>query len=368
MAPDDGRVAREPAVSVIMPVLDSARYLAEALTSLRGQQGGSGPTPIEILVLDGGSADASPDLVRTAARDDPRIHLIEMPGTGLVERLNRGLDMARAQLIARMDSDDVAHPERIARQVEAFKADADLVLLGSATIITDAEGRALRVSRYPVDDAELRDALLQTCPFAHPSTMFRRDAARAAGGYRAAFEGAEDHDFWLRLSTFGRVANLPAPLLRYRRHDGAMSTTLAERQAIASACAVEHHVARLDDPDAALWRQGEAIILPDTLRSALARLNARAAWQRFNLNYHRSLFYGEALRSASGQAALVSFIQSWSPADASASENDRFAAIGLRAAMQLLRAGDRMRAVQTAIAVCRAVPLPALKALKDRQA
>lgn len=367
MTPDDGGAAREPAVSIIMPVLDSARFLAEALGSLRGQRFGNGPAPIEILVLDGGSADASPDLVRAAVHDDPRIQLIEMPGTGLAERLNRGLDMARAPLIARMDSDDVAHPERIARQVEAFKADAGLVLLGSATIITDAEDRPLRVSRYPVDDAELRDALLHTCPFAHPSTMFRSDAARAAGGYRAAFEGAEDHDFWLRLSTFGRVANLPAPLLRYRRHAGAMSMTLAERQAIASACAVEDHIVRLADPAGSLWLDGGASTLPDILGAALTRLGNQAARQRFRLNYHRALFFGEALQSASGKAALASFLESWSPANASISENDRFAAIGLRAAIQLLRAGDRMLAVRTALAVCAAAPIPALKAMLDRR-
>jgi glycosyltransferase involved in cell wall biosynthesis len=350
-------------ISIIIPVLNGATFLGKALASVTAQSA----RDIEVLVLDGGSTDASPDLVRTAARDDPRIHLIEMPGTGLVERLNYGLALAQAPLIARMDSDDVAHPDRIARQVEAFKADADLVLLGSATIITDAEDRALRVSRYPLHDAELREALLQTCPFAHPSTMFRRDAARSAGGYRAAFEGAEDHDFWLRLSTFGRIVNLPTPLLRYRRHAGAMSTTLAMRQAIASACAVEDHIVRRADLEALLWLEGGASSLPETLEAALARLSDQAARQRFRLNYHRALFFGEALQSAPGKAALASFLESWSPAEASASENNRFAAIGLRAALQLLRAGDRMLAVRTALAVCGAAPIPALKAILDRR-
>ena len=343
----------KPAVSIVMPVLDGAKWLSQALDSLLHQT----RRDIEIIILDGGSKDGSTAIASQAALTDPRIRFLEQPGTALVDRLNEGIHLARADLIARMDADDIALPGRLAAQVEAFAADPDLVLLGSAIFVTDATGQTRRMQTYPTDDARLRTDLLETCPFAHPTMMFRTSAARAVGGYRIAYEGAEDHDLWLRLSETGRLANLRLPLLLYRRHDAAMSVSEPMRQALASAAAVEEHLARSDGVGP-LWPIGP----PVTLDDAVSRLD-QGRQVAFRLNLHRALMFGEAMRTADGRAICMEFVTGWQLNDPTPAENCRFADIALRGAVQAWRFGHHLYAVHLVLRTAARAPRETISAV-----
>ena len=201
-----------PAVSVVLPVRNGAATLAQALTSILAQTF----TDFELIAIDDGSTDATSPIL--AATRDPRLRILTQPATGLVPALNRGVTEARAPLIARMDADDIAKPERLARQVQAMAAHPTAAVIGTAIEIIDSSGRILRTESRPHSAGAISAALAQANCIAHPTVMMRRAAAREAGLYRPAFLQAEDYDLWLRIAERHDLLNLAEPLLQYRDH------------------------------------------------------------------------------------------------------------------------------------------------------
>jgi GT2 family glycosyltransferase len=203
-----------------MPVRDGARWIAEAIGSVLAQSF----RDFELVIVDDGSVDGTPAIIDGFAARDPRVVVLRRAPSGVVASLNAGLAIARAPLIARLDADDIAEPQRFADQITAMQRDPDLVLLGSwATDIND-EGRVIGTRQPETDPTELKNRFESGNPMIHPSVMFRTTAARAVGGYRAAFIAAEDYDLWLRLRSHGSIANLPQALIRYRVHPGSITS------------------------------------------------------------------------------------------------------------------------------------------------
>lgn len=215
-----------PRVSVVMPVRDGARWLVLAIDSVLAQTF----SDFELLVIDDGSTDLSPRITSDYGARDTRVRLVRQDALGLVAALNRGIAEARGDLIARLDADDMAKPERLARQVAVMDADPRLNLIGSWADKIDAEGMPAGTLMPPTDPQVLRDTLPRTNPFIHSSIMVRTGAVTRAGGYRAAFEAAEDYDLWLRLSEHGGIAIIAEPLVLYREHGGNVTVRKAVRQ------------------------------------------------------------------------------------------------------------------------------------------
>lgn len=222
-----------PAVSVVMPVRNGGAYFDAAVDSIRGQQ----LTDLELIVIDDGSTDGTAERLAAHAKADQRVVATNSPGNGIVDALMHGIGMSRAALVARMDADDVAKPERLTRQLAAMDAEPGLLALGSAAIEIDATGREVGPVDVPTDAAAVRAALRHTNPLLHPTVIMRRQAVLAQGGYRKALTHAEDYDLWLRLSKVGDVANLGEHLLRLRRHGGQVSRQRRLDQRAASALA-----------------------------------------------------------------------------------------------------------------------------------
>ena len=130
-----------PAVSVLVPYRDSAATIEEALESVLAQRG----VALEILAVDDGSSDDGPARVARMASRDRRVVPLEARGVGIAPALTEALSRARAPLVARMDSDDVSLPDRLARQLEALAAEPGLAAVGT------------RVEGFP--DAALGDGL-----------------------------------------------------------------------------------------------------------------------------------------------------------------------------------------------------------------
>ena len=156
-----------------------------------------------------------------------RIRLSSEPNAGYVVRLNEMLHQARGELIARMDADDVALPERFARQVEFLRCHPEVDVVGGAQEHIDSKGHLLIVIVTPEGHEEMQErALTGVCPINHPSVMMRRKAVLAVGGYRVEMMPAEDFDLWLRMGERGRLANLPDVITRYRVHESSVSALL----------------------------------------------------------------------------------------------------------------------------------------------
>ena len=197
-----------------MPVRNGGRYLDAAIRSIRNQT----MADFEFIIVDDGSTDDTAAVIAGHAAEDARLRLVPLAGSGIIDALNTSLEAARAPLIARMDADDLAAPERFAVQFGALQTDPGLVLLGSAATIIDGNDRDLGSLAVETDGERLLSALRKTNPILHPTVMMRTSAVRAVGGYRPAFRYAEDYELWIRLTEHGRVRNLPMTLMRLRRH------------------------------------------------------------------------------------------------------------------------------------------------------
>jgi glycosyltransferase involved in cell wall biosynthesis len=132
-------MSRPPLVSVIMPLYNTERYVAEAVESILSQT----CPKFEFLIADAGSTDSSRAIVERYGAKDTRIRLWTNPGTSPQERLNEMLDQAQGEFVARMDADDVALPERFERQVAFLQANPDHVVVGSQVLVIDPEGAPL---------------------------------------------------------------------------------------------------------------------------------------------------------------------------------------------------------------------------------
>ena len=236
-----------PRVSVVMAVRDGERWLVEAIESVLAQS----ESALELIVIDDGSTDRTPLLVDALAERDGRIRVFRQPALGLAEALNLGLAAARAPFMARLDADDLAQPTRLERQAAVLDARPKIGLLGSWALEIDCAGRPLGVREPPTDHATLQRLLEKGNPFVHSSVMARTELLRRLGGYRGAFEAAEDYDLWLRVSEAAELANLPEPLVSYRRHPGSVSRRVGLRQAFSVRLAQRAAAARRlrqDDP------------------------------------------------------------------------------------------------------------------------
>lgn len=212
------------AVSVVLPVFNGGKYLDEAITSIRNQKFNN----FELIILNDGSTDQSIEVIKKHASVDPRIVVVDRENKGLVETLNEGVRLAKADFIARMDADDIAMPDRLRTQIAYLHAHPECVCVGSDIEIMDDKGRKLVVwSQLQTDAAIQSGALKGHGTICHPSAMFRKDAFVRCGGYRAEMYPAEDLDLWLRLGEVGSLANVDQVLLRYRMQPASISSKAA---------------------------------------------------------------------------------------------------------------------------------------------
>lgn len=207
----------KPRLSVVMPVRDLAPYVAASIRSILSQT----YRDFEFVIRDDGSTDGTRAILREWAARDPRIRLIESDvSLGPAESSNSVVAHAAGELIARMDGDDLAHPERLQRQMEALDAHPEACLVGTLWEGIDERGRRVR----PRDRWRLaRPSAF--APFPHGSILFRREAFDRVGGYRADADFWEDLDLYRRLRAAGRLLVLPAAL--YRHRSSVLSTRIA---------------------------------------------------------------------------------------------------------------------------------------------
>jgi len=201
-------------ISVVMPVRDAERWVGAAVASLLAQT----HADFELLVFDDASCDRSAEIVERFG--DPRIRLFRKPQAGHTTWLREGVERARGEIVARMDADDVARPQRFARQLAYLRQHPECVALGAEVLIIDPDGRPIGERGVPLAHAAIEAELLEGRGGAlvHPVAIFRREALLAVGSYRPEWEPAEDLDLYLRLAEKGRLANLPECLLEHRLH------------------------------------------------------------------------------------------------------------------------------------------------------
>jgi len=214
-----------PHVSVLFPCRNAVATLDEAVESVLQQT----LHDLEVVAVDDGSSDESPQRLEEWARIDPRIRVLRRPRGGLIESLNAGLAECRAPLIARMDADDRSHPERFASQAALLNVQPELAAVGCLVEAFPQDKVGPGLASYlewqnsvTSPEAIAREIYVES-PLVHPSVMMRADWLRNVGGYQD-HGWPEDYDLWLRLhAAGGRFAKVPQTLFYWREHPGRLT-------------------------------------------------------------------------------------------------------------------------------------------------
>lgn len=214
-----------PLVTVLMPVRDGEKFLAEAIESILAQTF----TDFEFLIIDDGSMDSSRTII--LGYDDPRIRLlVNDSNVGVTQTLNRGIQEARGRYVARMDADDASLRERLERQVAHLEANPDCALVTSfAEIIGDDSERVGELCS-DFSPQELDRKLQLRNRVIHGAVMMRTDVVRRLGAYDETMRRSQDYDLWLRISDEHAIHTLREFLYSWRKHDQGISSAHADEQ------------------------------------------------------------------------------------------------------------------------------------------
>jgi glycosyltransferase involved in cell wall biosynthesis len=214
---------QQPLVSVVIPVHNGAADIAKAIDSILAQTF----RDFELIVVNDGSTDGTAVVLRRVV--DARMRVIAQDHAGVAAAVNRGIAAACGKYVARLDHDDLARPERLAKQVAFLDANPGHAVVGTWAEIWTGDEPTQRAHEHPIDDGALQFELLFNNYFVHSSVMLRKSALDAAGGYATDPERMpEDYELWSRLARRHRVGNLPERLTVYREMPDSLSRAKAD--------------------------------------------------------------------------------------------------------------------------------------------
>ena len=273
-----------------MSVYNGERYLAEAIDSILAQTF----RDFEFIIVDDGSTDRSPKVINYYAQRDPRVRSLRLAvNHGLASALNQGIEAARGEFIARMDSDDVSLPQRLQTQLDYLRAHADIGVLGGTVHVVDKDLQPRYSVEYAPQHALIAfNILTDLKTFCHPTVMLRRELLVTAGAYDDDYHYSQDLKLWTRLASRTRFANLPEPLLLYRRHEGASGVKRFSQQ---SSRGLDARLAALRQ----LWRDA-----PEAKLQLLLALQGGAY-----LTWREGISYKRALRTLTQKMLVGGWIQ-----------------------------------------------------------
>lgn len=210
-------------VSILLPVYNSAAYLRATMDSLLAQT----LDAFELIVINDGSTDGSAEII--GSYKDDRIVYVENEGNkGLIYTLNRGIEMARGEYLARMDADDICRPLRLELQSRWLDEHPGTDLVATFIDFIDREGKqggVWELDRKTVSHKAIKNKMPRENCLAHPSVMGRTEVLRRFK-YNPEQKHIEDYDLWLRLLGAGCVIEkLPEALLLYRLHPQSVTHT-----------------------------------------------------------------------------------------------------------------------------------------------
>lgn len=241
-----------PKISVIMPAYNAEKYIAEAIDSILNQTFAD----FELIILNDHSSDRTEEII-LSYKDSRIVYVKNEQNLGVAGTLNRGLEIARGEYIARMDADDISMPERFARQAERLDEAPEIAVVGCAIELFDETG-TMEARRFSTDPKQMRVDLFFSSGLAHPSVMMRKSVIRELGGYDREFEGLEDYELWCRVSEKYGVTTLSEQLFRYRVHGGQVTKNPSPKHQARMEALRERQLERLGLPRelcSRIWRE-----------------------------------------------------------------------------------------------------------------
>lgn len=202
-----------PLISVVMSAYNIEKYIRAAIESILNQTF----EKFEFIIMNNGSTDKTLDIIKSFKKKDSRIKVVNNDTTLIAAlSLNKGISIASSNIIARMDGDDIALPNRLELQYKLINSSPNIAVVGSNIIIMDKDENEMSIRGYPDTDEKLKRCLFKYSPFAHPVVMFRKNMFEEVGGYDPKYLSTEDLDLWFKLGSKYKFASIKKPLLKYR--------------------------------------------------------------------------------------------------------------------------------------------------------
>ncbi|WP_413533358.1 glycosyltransferase family 2 protein [Empedobacter brevis] len=202
----------EPEISVILPAYNASKYINEAIDSILIQSFKN----FELIVINDGSIDETEEIVKSYT--DSRIrYILNESNLGLIDTLNKGINLSKGKYIARMDADDISEYNRLELQYNFLENNDEYIICSSSRLEFSDNITDNHKSYLPESDLQIRVYSIFSTPFTHPSVMFRKNIFINNGLYYShEFKYAEDYELWVRSLQYGKGFNFNTPLLRYR--------------------------------------------------------------------------------------------------------------------------------------------------------
>lgn len=194
----------KPLVSVILPTYNRSEYLGRAIEGVLSQSYNN----FELIIIDDGSTDRTSEII--SKYQDSRIKIIKNEeNIGFVKSLNKAINYAQGEYIARIDDDDFwSDLKKLEKQTEFLENNPEYVLVGCGIIKVNKQGKEIRKYLFPEKDKEIRDVILIISPFAHPGVVFRKTAWESVGGYDETLYFSQDSDLWAKFGKIGKLYNI----------------------------------------------------------------------------------------------------------------------------------------------------------------
>lgn len=211
-------------VSIVVPCYNAARYIDDAIASLRAQTYDA----LEILAVDDGSTDGTQACLERHAATDSRIRVFAQSNAGPSAARNTAIRRLTGEYICFLDADDAFLPHKVERQLRFLHEHPEIDLVFSDYYISDSHLNLIGLTVPRVQTTDTYEAFALRNPFPPLAPMFRRGLLDAAGEFDESLRMAEDWDFWLRCAKVGAFGYLPGPLAIYRSHEAQAHLSLDE--------------------------------------------------------------------------------------------------------------------------------------------
>ena len=234
-------MTNHPILSVLMPVFNSERFVAEAIESILNQTF----PDFEFLILDDASTDKSFEIVKDFEKKDSRITVFKNEkNLGVVESRNKLINLSKGKYIAWIDSDDIAIENRLEKQIKFLEEHPEIGMVGTYPIIIDENDRKTGKWFFETEPQKLKIELFFHSPFLSSSVMIRRTGL-PQNFYDSKFPVAEDFDLYSKISESSSIANTPKFLVKYRINLNGLSKSNIETMEQLSVQVIKDHTERL---------------------------------------------------------------------------------------------------------------------------
>ena len=282
-----------PLVSVILPTFDRMPWLQSSLQSVLEQTYSN----LEIIVVDDGSTDSTPEFLASTPRN---VRCFRQENQGVAAARNLGLQHVRGELIAFQDSDDIWHPHRLERGIAQLAGHPDIGLTCAGSRLVDVDGNELGKRWKPIQSGNVTEELFGDCFVTMPTVLVRKSVTDLAGMFDTTLRVNSDYEYWLRISLLTRFAGIDEALVDVRRSPTSLTKQNRPEKACIALRSLEHFYNELG---------GQEAICPQAASRRLARLSFVAARAQLRAGcrekardlFARSLDYRPTFRAALGR-------------------------------------------------------------------